>query len=85
MNNPAKVVSSDLEDLTLVDADDQDIGTMAKRDCHLDAGVLHRAFSVLSLIAPAMSCCSNAASKNFSGRFIGPMPAAATHVPGRTQ
>ena len=46
MNSVPDVVSSDLEDLILVNSSDEDIGTMAKRDCHLGDGNLHRAFSV---------------------------------------
>jgi isopentenyl-diphosphate delta-isomerase len=46
MNTVPEVVSSDLEDLILVNSSDEDIGTMAKRDCHLNDGILHRAFSV---------------------------------------
>ncbi|MGI9322008.1 MAG: isopentenyl-diphosphate Delta-isomerase [Pseudomonadales bacterium] len=40
------VISSDDEQLILVNEDDEPIGKMAKRDCHLDQGVLHRAFSI---------------------------------------
>ena len=41
-----EVVSSDLEDLILVNANDEEIGTRPKRECHLKEGELHRAFSV---------------------------------------
>lgn len=46
MSSLNQIISSDLDDLILVDPDDQDIGTMSKRDCHRNAGSLHRAFSV---------------------------------------
>ena len=41
-----EIVSSDLEDLILVNSDDENLGTRPKRECHLNKGVLHRAFSV---------------------------------------
>jgi isopentenyl-diphosphate delta-isomerase len=40
------VVSSDDEQLILVDSDDREIGVLAKADAHLGRGTLHRAFSV---------------------------------------
>ena len=40
------IVSFNNEDLILVDASDNKIGTMSKFDCHQDGGRLHRAFSV---------------------------------------
>ena len=40
------VVSSDDEQLILVDRDDREIGFMAKADAHLGRGVLHRGFSL---------------------------------------
>lgn len=40
------VVSSESEELILVDLDDQAIGFMSKADAHDGQGVLHRAFSV---------------------------------------
>jgi isopentenyl-diphosphate delta-isomerase len=43
---PARVVSSDSEELILVDDDDRAIGTLSKGACHDGEGVLHRAFSV---------------------------------------
>lgn len=46
MNSRAEVVSSDLEDLILVDPSDEMTGTMSKIDCHQGDGTLHRAFSV---------------------------------------
>lgn len=46
MSSANSVVSSDKEPLILVNEADESIGRMAKRDCHLDQGVLHRAFSV---------------------------------------
>ena len=41
-----RVVSSDDEQLILVDSDDREIGFLAKADAHLGRGTLHRAFSV---------------------------------------
>lgn len=46
MDSLNRIVSSDAEELILVDADDNDIGYLAKADCHDGAGVLHRAFSL---------------------------------------
>ena len=46
MNYPTPIVSSDEENLILVNDQDENIGTMSKLNCHLDDGVLHRAFSV---------------------------------------
>jgi len=43
---PARVVSSDSEELILVDQADCEIGTLSKGACHDGQGVLHRAFSV---------------------------------------
>ncbi|MBT5152591.1 MAG: isopentenyl-diphosphate delta-isomerase, partial [Gammaproteobacteria bacterium] len=41
-----EVVSSDLEELILVNSQDENVGTRPKRECHLGQGELHRAFSV---------------------------------------
>ena len=49
MNNVApdnRAVSSDDEQLILVDSDDREIGVLAKADAHRGRGTLHRAFSV---------------------------------------
>ncbi|WP_223846252.1 isopentenyl-diphosphate Delta-isomerase [Wenzhouxiangella sp. AB-CW3] len=43
---PARIVSSDSEELILVDEHDRELGTLSKGDCHDGDGVLHRAFSV---------------------------------------
>src|SRR5690625_7361293 len=40
------MVSSESEELILVDENDRIVGTMSKADCHDGDGVLHRAFSV---------------------------------------
>lgn len=40
------VVSSESERLILVDADDRELGSLSKGECHDGVGVLHRAFSV---------------------------------------
>jgi isopentenyl-diphosphate Delta-isomerase len=41
-----RVVSSDDEQLILVDSDDREIGFLAKADAHVGRGTLHRAFSL---------------------------------------
>ncbi len=46
MNGAPVIVSSDQEELILVNARDESIGTMSKRDCHQGEGTLHRAFSI---------------------------------------
>ncbi len=46
MKHSADIVSSDLEELILVNPDDEEVGTMSKLDCHQGNGVLHRAFSI---------------------------------------
>lgn len=45
-NSAKAIVSSDSELLILVNDDDEDIGSLTKRGCHADEGILHRAFSV---------------------------------------
>ena len=46
MNERHRIVSSEGEELILVDRDDREIGFMSKADAHDGAGVLHRAFSL---------------------------------------
>ena len=46
MKTTEGIVSSDLDQLILVDSADQQIGSMTKPDCHLGTGTLHRAFSI---------------------------------------
>ncbi len=46
MQSASRIVSSEAEELILVDADDNEIGFCSKAECHDDGGVLHRAFSV---------------------------------------
>lgn len=41
-----RVVSSEQEELILVDEDDREIGSLDKAACHDGSGVLHRAFSL---------------------------------------
>ena len=41
-----KIVSSDREQLILVDEHDRELGSLSKGECHDGEGVLHRAFSV---------------------------------------
>lgn len=43
---PDRVVSSEGEQLILVDEDDREIGSLDKAACHDGGGVLHRAFSL---------------------------------------
>ncbi len=42
----SNIVSSESEELILVDDDDNKLGTLSKADCHDGDGVLHRAFSL---------------------------------------
>jgi isopentenyl-diphosphate delta-isomerase len=46
LDSTSKIVSSESEELILVDADDNEIGHMTKAACHDGVGRLHRAFSV---------------------------------------
>lgn len=46
MKRGHRIVSSEAEELILVDEDDNEIGHLAKADAHDGGGVLHRAFSV---------------------------------------
>ena len=46
MENANRVVSSEAEELILVDADDNETGFLSKAECHDGDGQLHRAFSV---------------------------------------
>ncbi len=46
MNDQHRIVSSESEELILVDRDDNEIGFAAKADAHNGAGILHRAFSL---------------------------------------
>jgi isopentenyl-diphosphate delta-isomerase len=46
MDSAHRVVSSEAEDLILVDADDNETGFLSKAQAHDGRGILHRAFSV---------------------------------------
>lgn len=46
MNQPHRIVSSESEELILVDEADNETGFLSKADCHDGDGVLHRAFSL---------------------------------------
>lgn len=46
MNDLHRIVSSESEELILVDTEDNEIGYGSKAECHDGAGVLHRAFSL---------------------------------------
>ena len=46
MNDQHRIVSSEGEELILVDSDDREIGFASKADAHDGGGVLHRAFSL---------------------------------------
>lgn len=46
MSEADKIVSSEAEELILVDADDNETGYLSKARCHDDGGILHRAFSL---------------------------------------
>ena len=49
LHSAHRVVSSESEDLILVDADDQETGFLSKAKTHEGQGILHRAFSVFLL------------------------------------
>ena len=46
MESEHRIVSSEAEELILVDAEDRETGFLSKAECHNAGGVLHRAFSV---------------------------------------
>jgi len=46
VNNQHRIVSSESEELILVDSDDNEIGYASKADAHDGGGILHRAFSL---------------------------------------
>lgn len=46
MDNGSKIVSSESEELILVDTDDNETGHRSKAECHDGDGILHRAFSL---------------------------------------
>ncbi len=46
MNDLHRVVSSESEELILVDDKDNEIGYRSKADCHDGSGIMHRAFSL---------------------------------------
>jgi isopentenyl-diphosphate delta-isomerase len=46
MDKAHRIVSSDAEQLVLVDAEDRETGFLSKAECHDGKGLLHRAFSV---------------------------------------
>ena len=46
MSDPHRIVSSDSENLILVDERDNEIGSQSKTECHNGRGILHRAFSL---------------------------------------
>ena len=46
VNSAHKVVSSDGEELILVDVEDNETGFLSKAECHDGEGLLHRAFSL---------------------------------------
>lgn len=46
-----EIVSSESEELILVDGDDSELGTLSKAACHDGDGVLHRAFSLFAFDA----------------------------------
>lgn len=46
MDSSHRIVSSDAEELILVDAEDREAGFLSKAECHNGTGKLHRAFSV---------------------------------------
>ena len=46
MTDNNRIVSSESEELILVDRDDNEIGHASKADAHDGGGILHRAFSL---------------------------------------
>jgi isopentenyl-diphosphate delta-isomerase len=52
LDNVNRVVSSEAEQLILVDDDDREQGYLSKAACHDGAGTLHRAFSAFLFNAP---------------------------------
>lgn len=46
LTDPNRIVSSDSDELILVDELDNEIGYKSKADCHDGSGLLHRAFSI---------------------------------------
>jgi len=46
LDSEHRIVSSETEELILVDADDEETGFLSKAECHDGGGVLHRAFSL---------------------------------------
>ncbi len=46
MDSGNRIVSSEAEELIVVDAEDRETGFLSKAQCHDGGGVLHRAFSV---------------------------------------
>ena len=46
MGNADKIVSSEIEELILVDEKDNELGYLSKQQCHDGKGTLHRAFSL---------------------------------------
>ncbi len=46
MESTGKIISSDSEELILVDESDNELGSLNKQECHDGEGILHRAFSL---------------------------------------
>ena len=46
MQDTHSIVSSEAEELILVDPDDNETGYLSKAECHDGQGILHRAFSL---------------------------------------
>jgi len=46
LGNASKIVSSESEELILVDEKDKELGYLSKQQCHDGEGILHRAFSL---------------------------------------
>ena len=80
-----EVVSSDLEDLILVNSDDESLGTRPKRECHLDQGALHRAFSVFIFNSAGDVLLQQRTAQNSCGRCTGRTRAAVTQGQVKTR
>lgn len=70
MNDQHRIVSSESEQLILVDADDNEIGYASKAEAHDGGGILHRAFSLfLFNDAGELLLQQRAASKRLWGGY----------------
>ena len=76
-NSGDRVVSSDSEQLILVNSDDAEAGFLDKGQCHDGEGILHRAFSLFIFNSRGELLLQKRASASACGHCIGPTVAAA--------